>query len=65
MYSATYYHLASLIIYCMFHKNICFSEDDTVVVPVQTLSVIINTKLYWFIIRCLHNDDSKRILLWV
>jgi hypothetical protein len=63
MYSATYYHLASLIIYCMFHKNICFSEDDAV--PLQTLSAINNTKLYWFLIRCLHNDPSKRILLWV
>jgi len=63
VYSATYYHLASLIIYCMFHKNICFSEDDAV--PLQTLSAVINTKLYWFLIRCLHNDSSKRILLWI
>ena len=64
MYSATYYHLASLIIYCMFHKNICFSvghHDGSV----QTLSAIVNTKLYWFLIRCLHNDHSKRSLLWV
>ena len=63
VHSATYYHLASLIIYCMFHKNICFSEghDD----GVQTLSAIVNTKLYWFLIRCLHNDPSKRILLWI
>uniref|UniRef100_A0A6C0EEP5 Uncharacterized protein n=1 Tax=viral metagenome TaxID=1070528 RepID=A0A6C0EEP5_9ZZZZ len=78
-YSATYYHLASLIIYCMFHKNICFSGVGVEVGDegdhggdnggdnggVQTLSAIVNTKLYWFLIRCLHNDDSKRILLWI
>jgi len=63
VYSATYYHLASLIIYCMFHKNICFSVGDYG--GVQTLSAIYNTKLYWFLIRCLHNDHSKRILLWI
>jgi hypothetical protein len=69
LYSCSYYHLASLIIYCMFHKNICFSGvgvgvgvDDG---GVQTLSAIYNTKLYWFLIRCLHDDPSKRILLWI
>jgi hypothetical protein len=65
VYSATYYHLASLIIYCMFHKNICFSGGDGHDNSVQTLSAIYNTKLYWFLIRCLHNEPSKRILLWV
>jgi hypothetical protein len=71
MYSATYYHLASLIIYCMFHKNICFSEDGGIGGvwdggdALKILSVIVNTKLYYFLIRCLHNEPSKRILLWV
>lgn len=65
VYSATYYHLASLIIYCMFHKNICFSDDGGDYSGVQTLSAIYNTKLYWFLIRCLHNEPSKRILLWI
>ena len=68
-----YYHLASLIIYCMFHKNICFSGsggedgqcDDGVAGVGGVLSAIYNTKLYWFLIRCLHNDHSKRILLWI
>jgi hypothetical protein len=64
VYSATYYHLASLIIYCMFHKNICFSVDESDD-KIKTLSAIVNTKLYWFLIRCLHDDVSKRILLWI
>jgi hypothetical protein len=63
VYSASYYHLATLIIYCMFHKNICFGGDGGG--NIQTLSPIGNTKLYWFLIRCLHNDPSKRNLLWL
>lgn len=63
VYSATYYHLASLIIYCMFHKNICFHSGGTS--SLEVLYPIVNTKLYWFIIRCLHKDASKRILLWI
>ena len=63
VYSASYYHLASLIIYCMFHKNICFIGDDAV--EALSGSGIVNTKLYWFLIRCLHNDPLKRVLLWV
>jgi hypothetical protein len=71
VYSATYYHLASLIIYCMFHKNICFSGDGVEDGYVGedgkggVLIAIYNTKLYWFLIRCLHNEPLKRILLWV
>ena len=78
VYSATYYHLASLVIYCMFHKNICFGDYDgngndndndndngNGNGVVELLSAIVNTKLYWFIIRCLHKDPSKRILLWI
>jgi len=61
-YSATYYHLASMIIYCMFRKNICFDDDDDVG---GVLTAIVNTKLYWFLNRCLHKDGSKRILLWI
>ena len=61
LYSSTYYHLASLIIYCMFHKNICFGGGG----GVEVLSAIVNTKLYWFLIRCLHKDHSKRFLLWI
>jgi len=59
VYSSTYYHLASMIIYCMFHKNIYFGDDGGV------LSPIVNTKLHWFLNRCLHKDASKRILLWI
>lgn len=66
VYSATYYHLASLIIYCMFHKNICFDGIDGLGgLGGGLLSPIVNTKLYWFLIRCLHKDASKRILLWI
>jgi len=63
VYSATYYHLASMIIYCMFHKNICFDGIDGL--GGGLLSPIVNTKLYWFLNRCLHKDASKRILLWI
>jgi hypothetical protein len=52
----------------MFHKNICFSEGgggDDGGNLVEILSAIVNTKLYWFLIRCLHDDPLKRILLWI
>ena len=70
LYSSTYYHLASFIIYCMFNKNICFKDeelirDEELVRDRELLSSIKNTKLYWFLIRCIDNNPSKRILLWI
>jgi len=70
LYSSTYYHLASFIIYCMFNKNICFKDEELIrgeelVSDVHVLSSIKNTKLYWFLIRCIDNNPSKRILLWI
>jgi hypothetical protein len=70
LYSSTYYHLAALIIYCMFNKNICFygsgsNEDMDEKTIIKLLSGIVNTKLYWFIIRCTYNEPSKRILAWI
>ena len=64
LYSSTYYHLASFIIYCMFNKNICFNDEE-LGGHVELLSSIKNTKLYWFLIRCIDNEPSKRILLWI
>jgi hypothetical protein len=64
LYSSTYYHLASFIIYSMFNKNICFNNNDKVF-DIELLSSIKNTKLYWFLIRCIDKQPSKRILLWI
>jgi hypothetical protein len=75
LYSSTYYHLASIIIYCMFNKNICFHDgefdgngDNEMRIHenmIELLSSIKNTKLYWFLIRCIDYEPSKRILLWI
>ena len=70
LYSSTYYHLAALIIYCMFNKNICLGDGgDSQVMDeksiIKLLSGVVNTKLYWFLIRSTHNDGSKRVLVWV
>ncbi len=58
-YKAAYYSLGSLIIFCL-------AEDDEKSTKIQLrLEFIADTKLYWFLLRCIDSDPSARLLLFV
>jgi hypothetical protein len=51
-----YYNIADLLIYCLFNKQ--YKDKETIVYLYQT-------KLYWFLQRCLDEDISKRVFLFI
>ena len=58
-YKAAYYSLGSLIIFCL-------AEDDEKSTKIQLrLEFIADTKLYWFLLRCIDPVASTRLLLFV
>jgi hypothetical protein len=58
-YKAAYYSLGSLIIFCL-------AEDDEKSTKIQLrLEFIADTKLYWFLLRCIDPVASARLLLFV
>ena len=58
-YKAAYYSLGSLIIFCL-------AEDDEKSTKVQLrLEFIADTKLYWFLLRCIDNEPNARLLLFL
>jgi hypothetical protein len=59
-YKCCYYSLGTLVIYCLLNAYINRSEQiEKVIEPVY------NTKIYWFIKRCLDSDINKRELLLI
>ena len=51
-----YYNIADLLIYCLFNKQ--YKDKETIV-------YLYHTKLYWFLQRCLDEDISKRVFLFI
>jgi hypothetical protein len=59
-YKCCYYSLGTLVIYCLLNAYINRSEQiEKVIEPLY------NTKIYWFIKRCLDSDINKRELLLI
>jgi hypothetical protein len=59
-YKCSYYSLGSLVIYCLLNAYINPSDDfEKIVEPLY------NTKIYWFIKRCVDSDINKRELLLI
>ena len=56
-YKCCYYSLGTLVIYCLFLKG-----DEKIEKVIEPLY---NTKIYWFIKRCLDSDINKRELLLI
>jgi len=61
-YRASYYSLGALILFCSTNIYIFaeLKEDDR-----DILKPIYYTKIYWFLRRCFHETDNKRILLFI
>jgi len=67
-YKTTYYSLAYLIIILLINSNNNnYNESINQDNPIQLLNFhpIKNTKMYWFLSRCLYVDPSKRTLLFI
>ena len=59
-YKCCYYSLGTLVIYCLLNAYIKSVEQiEKVIEPLY------NTKIYWFIKRCLDSDINKRELLLI
>lgn len=52
-----YYNIANILIYCLFNTK----YDNNLL----TIYPIINTKLYWFLERCLKTNKKERVFLYV
>lgn len=58
-YKAAYYSLGSLITFCL-----AVDDEKSTKMPLR-LEFIADTKLYWFILRCIDSEPSARLLLFV
>jgi hypothetical protein len=65
-YKCAYYSLGSLITFCLLNKYLLVGNEIKSVEDVSSiLHPLNNTKLYWFIIRCLDTDMHHRKLLLI
>jgi hypothetical protein len=62
-YKCIYYSLASFIIFCLLETNLLVGSKEEDIN--NLLNPIHNTKLYWFIKRCLDNDINERQCLLI
>lgn len=58
-YKAAYYSLGSLIIFCL------AVDDEKSTKMTLRIEFIADTKLYWFILRCIDAEPCNRLLLFV
>jgi hypothetical protein len=59
-YKCCYYSLGTLVIYCLLNAYIKRIEEIE-----QVIEPLYNTKIYWFMKRCLDSDINKRELLLI
>ena len=58
-YKAAYYSLGSLITFCL------AMDDEKSTKMSLRLEFIADTKLYWFLLRCIDNEPNARLLLFL
>ncbi len=59
---SSYYILACLLIYSLFNKNLSNMSDKD---KLLNLEPIIDTNLYFFLLRCLHNNMENRYFVFI
>jgi serine/threonine protein kinase len=73
-YQTSYYSLGAIIVYYLFDIILSFKNQTEPIVPIglkresledKVFESILNTKLYWFLKRCLNDNPKKRILLFL
>jgi hypothetical protein len=65
-YSCIFYSLGALIIFCLFNEYLLVGNEikseeeiEKIIMPLQ------DTKIYWFLKRCLKTNVEKRVLLLI
>ena len=61
-YRSGFFSLASILTYCLFAETLLDKDEKEVE---KILEPIINTKLYWFILRCGERNIKNRVCLFV
>jgi hypothetical protein len=62
-YKCIYFSLGSFILFCLLNANLLVDTNEKELNII--LQPIINTKIYWFIKRCLNNDINSRHCLLI
>jgi hypothetical protein len=63
-YKCCYYSLGALVVYCLLGKNLLVSNKIKSKNEIELiLNPIFNTKIYWFIERCLQETPENRVAL--
>ena len=66
LFHCRYYSLGALIVYYLFDFNSTnFIDLKRESLDDKVFESILNTKLYWFLKRCLNDNPKKRILLYL
>ena len=65
-YKCCYYSLGVLVVFCILNKYLLVGNELKSPEEVENiLKPLLNTKIYWFIKRCLEPNVDKRILLLI
>jgi serine/threonine protein kinase len=65
-YKCSYYSLGALVVFCLLNKYLLVGNEIKSLEEVEViLSPLYNTKIYWFIKRCLEENVDKRVLLLI
>jgi hypothetical protein len=65
-YKCSFYSLGVLVIFCLLNKYLLVGNEIKGVEDIEkVISPLYNTKIYWFIKRCLDEDIDKRVLLLI
>ncbi len=67
--NSVYYSFATLVLYCLFEQRLPCPEETALarwrVNREELLSKLYGTKLYWFLLRCLEENGTRRQLLYI
>ena len=65
-YRCAYYSLGVLLVFCLLNNYLLVGNEQKSVEEVESiLSPLKNTKIYWFLKRCLDSNIEKRLLLLI
>jgi hypothetical protein len=65
-YKCCYYSLGLLVVFCLLNNYLLVGNELKTTEEIENiLNPLFNTKIYWFIKRCIVPDINKRILLLI
>ena len=65
-YKCCYYSLGVLVVFCLLNNYLLVGNEIKSVEEIENIiKPLLNTKIYWFIKRCLYENIDKRQLLLI